>query len=112
MRVGERVRHACEIVDAAGVCKSSHVRLIMGVSAHVVTKYLTRAVGMQLLMIDRTNYPHEFRVASDWRTLAAPPEPIEPEKPARPNESIMAQALRTQPNSIFQIGSRSMRGEN
>ena len=68
MRVGGNIRKAIEIMDKIGPCTSATIKPHMnGIHRLNVRQYLLRAVGLQLMTIDRSVSPHVFALAIGWR---------------------------------------------
>lgn len=65
--VGTRIIAACSEVERRGVCSQSDVTAVMQIEPSNVGKYLSRAVGLGLLSIDRTTRPHSYAVIPGWR---------------------------------------------
>jgi hypothetical protein len=63
-----------------------------------VGKYCSRAVGMQLLTVDRTKHPMEFQVVPDWR------EKVEKAKKHAPKKAKATQPAPKFINSVFALG--------
>lgn len=70
-KVGERIRQVVEIVEA-GAKTTPEIRAALGypIDASEVGKYCSRAVGLNLMSVDRTKHPHEFKALPDWRRSA------------------------------------------
>ena len=110
MRVGHRIREACEIVDASGGCTSARIKSTFPAAHSNAFTYLSRAVALGLLTIDRSVYPHLFTAVPGWRSECGPRKNLmmrEPRPAPAPGISIVQQALQTQVNSVFQLGTRN-----
>jgi hypothetical protein len=105
MRVGKRILFALEMCETLGTITSSHL-LKEWADQHQTNchKYLSRAVGLRLMTVDRTTYPHTFSLVDDWRERVYGKKPrayvrkTEEVKQVRGKSSVFAGA-----NSIFNL---------
>jgi hypothetical protein len=77
-RVGRRIVQVCEIVDRLGVGGSSEVYQYLPMDKHNISMYLRRAVGLGLMVADRTTKAHQFRLVNGWREMLPRPK-VRPE---------------------------------
>lgn len=98
--IGARITEVCEIVEAHGICISPYIREIMGVTSSGAATYLSRAVGLRLLTVDRTTRPHEYRVIDGWREIVRTNHLSKTRKP-RPQPIEVRRPL---VNSVFNFG--------
>lgn len=83
--IGQRIIQACEIVERLGVCGSPEIYPIMDIEQTNCIKYLSRAVGMGLLYVNRDFRPHQYYVMPGWRDKIKPIARVKPyiPRPAR-----------------------------
>jgi hypothetical protein len=85
--IGHRIRQVCEAIEQAGrPCTTADLAPHMpGVERPNIDKYCSRAVGLQLLRVDRSARPKRYTVVPGWqldpeatRTTQSkpPPKPI------------------------------------
>jgi hypothetical protein len=113
--IGDRIREVLTIAESMGGATAPQIRPHMegGVEKSNAAKYCSRAVGLRLMTVDRTQRPMVYRPVEGWRDKIQErpvhvPRPAAPRPPApvyTPTESV-AMALRTQPNSVFALGAR------
>ena len=102
--VGARIREVLEIAEQRGTANTTEIRLAM--KGHVesanVGKYCSRAVGLGLLVADRSKKPIVYRAVDGWRDEidARPPSRRRPE-PKRPPAP---QRTWCNANSVFALG--------
>lgn len=108
LRISHRFFEVADLVDKSG---SASVRDILpGMSGLVSHEnclaYCSRAVSLGLMSVDRSCKPMVFTMRFGWRDRVVGVLNKErlPQPPANP-ESVVAVALRTQPNSVWALGS-------
>ena len=102
--IGERIKQVVAIVDELGQANANEVlERMAGVCKHNVGKYCSRAVGLGLMTADRSAYRVIYRVTEGWREKLANRQPAK--KPEPPVLDV-AKTIKTQPNSVFALGSR------
>ena len=96
--VGNRIREVLAIVEG-GAVTTTQIRPLMNppVAPANVGKYCSRAVGMQLLTVDRSKFPMEFQVVPDWRKR------LEKAKKHAP-KACKARPVGRMVNSVFALG--------
>lgn len=99
-KVGARIREVLEITEQMGVANSTVIRRQMSgfVEFSNVCKFCSRAVGLQLLTVDRSKRPMEFRVVPGWR------EKIETAKKHAPKKEVPIRPVPKMINSVFALG--------
>ena len=102
--VGARIREVLEIAESRGEANTTVIRLAMTgtVESANVGKYCSRAVGLGLLIADRTQKPIAYRPVPGWRVLidAAPPSRRCP----APKPQPAPQRFWGMANSVFALG--------
>jgi hypothetical protein len=81
--IGANIRAACTVLERLGPSTANQVRAqLPGVNADNMRTYLTRAVGLGLVTVNRSR-ANTYTVAPDWDAKAAevipeppPPKPI------------------------------------
>lgn len=105
MRVGKRILFALEMCESLGAITSSHL-FKEWADQHQTNchKYLSRAVGLRLMTVDRTTYPHTFSLVEGWRERVYGDKP---RKYVRKTDGVKLVGRRTSvfsgANSIFNL---------
>lgn len=108
--IGERIREVLTIAEEMGGATATQIRPWMNGPMELsnAAKYCSRAVGLQLMTVDREAKPMVFRPVEGWRDLIEDCHDFKvlPEEPRPTAADTVAAALRTQPNSVFALGAR------
>lgn len=101
--IGERIREVLTIAESLGGASAPQIRPHMqgGVEKSNAAKYCSRAVGLRLMTVDRTQRPMVFRPVDGWRNKLDDRTVHEP-RAAVPGSA----ARRTPPNSVFSLGAQ------
>lgn len=105
-----RIAEVITITEELGCATSSQIlpRLQGSVGRSEAANYCSRAVGMRLLEVDRTQKPMVYRPVQGWRKLLqlTAAQRAEAAIPRFTADETVAIAKRTQPNSVFALGGR------
>lgn len=116
--IGAHIREIVAIAEQLGPCTCPQIRaqLHAPMESSNVWKYCSRAVGLGLLIVDRSARPTQYRPAEGWRAKVSGAEPrARLDQPAQrvcqhdtePGAldacEIVAAALRTQVSSVFAL---------
>lgn len=102
--VGARIREVLEIAESRGEANTTEIRLAM--KGHIdsanVGKYCSRAVGLGLLVADRSKKPIVYRAVDGWRDEidARPSSRRRPD----PKRALAPQRTWRMANSVFALG--------
>lgn len=117
--IGAHIREIVAIAEQLGPCTCPQIRaqLHAPMEPSNVWKYCSRAVGLGLLIVDRSARPTQYRPAEGWRAKLSGAEPrVRPAQPAQQARGrdtepgaldareIVAAAMRTQASSVFALG--------
>lgn len=101
--IGERIREVLAIAESLGGASAPQIRPHMqgGVEKSNAAKYCSRAVGLRLMTVDRTQRPMVFRPVDGWRNK------LDDRTVHRPRAAApVARVNRTPANSVFSLGAR------
>lgn len=104
MRVGTRILFALEMCEKLGTITSTDLFKAWG-DQHQTNchKYLSRAVGLRLMTVDRTTYPHTFHAVDGWRERIYGYKPRQYMRKPEETKPMRKTSVFSGANSIFNI---------
>lgn len=101
-KIGARMRDLLITCDTYGPStRAELIERLGGSVEHAISSMALRAASQGLLLIDRTRrHAHVYSVAPGWQDRVEGWH----SKPAKTSDGIVRHALKTQPNSVFDLG--------